>query len=316
MHISSLDLNLLRIFDAVYDHRNVSRAAEQLGLSQPAVSHGLTRLRLLVGDALFVRTGGGVRPTPRAEQLAQAVQQALRTLQQALAEPEGFVPERSTKTFRLHMSDFGEGVFLPGLMAALQASAPGVCIETHQLPYAQIEDALDAGRLDLAIGYLPDAEGLEQQPLLHDRYVALVRAAHPLEDAAPAADVLRRLDYIVVRQHTETVRLLQALGLQERVRLSIPHFMAIPAILAESDLAVVVPHHTALGFVQRGAELRILELEPVQAGFTVALHWSRRWRDDPALRWLRGLIVERYGGVAGPDRPTAAPSTEGPVHGP
>jgi DNA-binding transcriptional LysR family regulator len=303
MHISQLDLNLLRIFDAVYEHRNVSRAAEQLNLSQPAVSHGLTRLRLLLGDALFVRTGGGVRPTPRAEQLAQAVQHALRTLQQALAEPGGFVPERSTKTFRLHMSDFGEGVFLPGLMQSLGRAAPGVRIETHQLAYGQIQDALDAGRIDLAIGYLPGVDGLEQQPLLHDRYVALVRAAHPLEGAAPAADVLRRLDYIVVRQHTETVRLLQLLGLDDRVRLSIPHFMAISAILAETDLAVIVPQHTALGFVQRGAALRILELEPGQADFSVALHWSRRWRDDPALRWLRGLIIERYREFAGPWHP-------------
>jgi len=303
MHISQLDLNLLRIFDAVYDHRNVSRAAEQLNLSQPAVSHGLTRLRVLLGDPLFVRTGGGVRPTPRAEQLAQAVQQALRLLQQALAEPEGFVPERSTKTFRLHMSDFGEGVFLPGLMQALGRTAPGVRIETHQLAYGQIQDALDAGRIDLSIGYLPGVEGLEQQPLLHDRYVALVRAAHPLDGATPAADGLRRLDYIVVRHHTETVRLLQLLGLEDRVRLSIPHFMAIPAILAETDLAVIVPHHTALGFVQRGAALRVLELEPGQNDFTVAMHWSRRWRDDPALRWLRGLIVERYGEFAWPGRP-------------
>lgn len=308
MHIASLDLNLLRIFDAVYDHRNVSRAAEQLGLSQPAVSHGLTRLRLLIGDALFVRTGGGVRPTPRADQLALAVQQALRTLQQALAEPDGFVPERSTKTFRLHMSDIGEGVFLPGLLATLRRSAPGVRIETHQLPYGQIQDALDGGRIDLAIGYLPGVEGLEQQPLLHERYVALVRASRPDDAAASPAEVLRRLDYILVRQHTETARLLQVLGLQDRVRLSIPHFMAIPGILAETDMAVIVPHRTALDFVQRGAALRILELDPQQTGFTVALHWSRRTRDDPALRWLRGVVVEQYCEFAGPDRPGAPPA--------
>ena len=126
MHIRDLDLNLLRVFDAVYQQRSVSRAAEVLGLSQPAVSHGITRLRLLIGDALFVRVAGGVRPTAKADALAAAVQQALHLVEEALHATGGFDPGRARKIFRMHMSDIGEGVFLPALMHAVRRQAPGV----------------------------------------------------------------------------------------------------------------------------------------------------------------------------------------------
>ncbi len=305
VHITDLDLNLLRIFDAVHSQRNVSRAAERLGLSQPAVSHGLTRLRLLLKDPLFVRSGAGMRPTPRAEQLGQNVQQALHLLEQALLEAEVFDPARSQRTFRLHMSDIAEGVFLPGLMHAVRRVAPGVRIETHQLEVGQIEGALETGRLDLALGYLPGVDGTEQQALLNERYVALLRADHPLADVATTHEGLRQLDYILVRLHSQTARLLERLGLQDNVHLSIPHFMVIPSIVSETDLAVILPHRTALGFARRGP-FRIIEPDFEQPGFTVALHWCRRYRNDPAQRWLRELIIARFCEFAGPGRDAAA----------
>jgi DNA-binding transcriptional LysR family regulator len=247
-----------------------------------------------------------MRPTPRAEQLGQSVQQALHLVEQALLEAEVFDPGRSHKTFRLHMSDIGEGVFLPGLMHAVRRLAPNVRIETQQLDFAQIEDALDAGRLDLALSYLPGVDGTERQPLLDERYVALLRADHPLADAAATRDGLHELDYVLVRQHTQTARLLQQLGLQDKVRLSIPHFMVIPGIIAETDLAVILPRRTALGFARRG-RFRLVEPDLGQPGFTVALHWCRRYRNDPARRWLRELIIERFCEFPGPGRKAAAP---------
>lgn len=293
MHIRDLDLNLLRVFDAVHRHRHVSRAGEELGLSQPAVSHALTRLRLLLRDALFVRSGTGMRPTPRADQLAVAVATALETLERALLEAEVFDPRRSSKTFRLHMSDMGEGVFLPGLMHDVRGVAPGVRVDSFQFEVGQIEDALETGGLDFAIGFLPGVDGTAQHALLDDRYVLLMRADHPLGDAATGAKGLRNLDYILVRQHTQTAHLLQRLGLQDRVRLSIPHFMVLPSLVADTDLAVILPRQTALGFAESGA-FRIVEPDFGEAGFSVALHWSRRRANDPALRWLRTLIIERF----------------------
>ncbi|MCC2675271.1 MAG: transcriptional regulator, LysR family-like protein, partial [Ramlibacter sp.] len=134
MHINLIDLNLLRLFDAVYRTGNVSRAAELLDLTQPAASQGLARLRALINDPLFMRAAGGVRPTPKAQRLAGPVRDALATLEQALGETAGFVPMQSSRTFHIHMSDIGEGRFLPQLMLALRERAPEVRIETRPLP--------------------------------------------------------------------------------------------------------------------------------------------------------------------------------------
>lgn len=299
MHIKDLDLNLLRIFDAVYRQRSVSRAAEALALSQPAVSQGLTRLRLVLKDALFVRAGRGVAPTANADMLAQAVQQALQLVSQALHDAERFDPALARRTFRIHMSDVGESEFLPLLMHEVRRRAPQVCIETRQLDYAQIENALDTGQIDLAFGSLPGVEKTQTQRLFAERYVVIGRADHPRLTPRPTRAALAQLDYVVVRHHTETVRLLERLGLHENVRLSTPHFMVIPAIIAQTDLVVVLPQRIAAKFAQAG-ELRIAEPRWGERDFTIGLHWSWRAQHDPANRWLRELAIElfREGAVA------------------
>ena len=155
MHIKDIDLNLLRLFDAVYRMRNVSRAAELLDLTQPAASQGLTRLRTLLQDPLFMRSAGGVQPTPKAQRLAEPVRQALATLEQALGEVAGFDPAHSTRTFHIHMSDIGESRFLPELMVRLRESAPGVRVETRPLPREQVT-GMARNSFDGSI--LPDAD--------------------------------------------------------------------------------------------------------------------------------------------------------------
>ena len=293
MHIQDLDLNLLRIFDAVHRQRSVSRAAEALALSQPAVSQGLTRLRLSLKDPLFTRAGRGVAPTPTADALAHAVQQALQIVSRALHSAERFEPATARRTFHLHMSDIGESEFLPGLMHQVRRVAPGVRIETRQLDYAQIENALDTGKIDLAFGYLPGVEKTQSQRLLVERYVVLARADHPVLTARPSMQCLAQLDYVVVRQHTETVRLLDQMALHDRVRLSTPHFMVIPAIVSETDLAVVLPMRIAAKFAKAG-RFRIARPRWGVADFIVGLHWSTRAEGDPANRWLRQLAIELF----------------------
>jgi DNA-binding transcriptional LysR family regulator len=290
MHIKDLDLNLLRIFDAVYRQRSVSRAAEALALSQPAVSQGLTRLRRVMNDALFTRAGRGVAPTPNADALAQAVQQALALVSEALYNADRFDPASARRTFRLHMSDIGESEFLPGLMHEVRRLAPGVRIETRQLEYAQIENALDTGTIDAALGYLPGVEHTRQQRLFMERYVVLARADHPVLTARPSLKCLAQLDYVVVRQHTETVRLLDAMALHERIRLSTPHFMVIPAIVSETDLAVLLPLRIAAKFARAG-RFRVAQPRWGLADFSVGLHWSARAQNDPANQWLRQLAI-------------------------
>jgi DNA-binding transcriptional LysR family regulator len=291
MHLRDVDLNLLRLFDAVYRTGNVSRAAEQLGLTQPAASQGLSRLRALIHDPLFVRGAGGVQPTPKAQRLAEPVREALATLERALGETAGFEPAQSRRTFRLHMSDIGEGRFLPELLAALREQAPGVRIETLPVAREQIMGALDAGRIDFAFGFLPMVKETQRAQLLKDRYVVLLRAGHPFlhrrRTGARLLAALAELEFVAVRSHADTLRIVQQLQLEDRLRLVTEHFLVLPSIVQATDLAAIMPRNIALGFAGT------VTVEPAfpQRDFQVALHWSRRFEADPGNRWLRELVV-------------------------
>jgi DNA-binding transcriptional LysR family regulator len=294
VHLKDIDLNLLRLFDAVFRTGNVSRAAQLLDLTQPAASQGLTRLRAVLHDPLFMRAAGGVQPTPKAQRLAEPVRAALATLEEALGESAGFDPLQSRRTFRLHMSDIGEGRFLPELMVALREQAPGVRIETLPLPRDEIVDALDAGRIDFAFGFLPMVRDTRQLVLLRDRYSVLLRAGHPFtrkrRTPAQLRQAMRELEFVNVRTHADTLHILQKLHVEDRLRLTTEHFMVLPAIVRATDLAVVMPHDIAQGFMAEGGYAIV---EPPLAGrdFAVSLHWSRRFEADPGNAWLRQLIA-------------------------
>ncbi|MCM5680459.1 LysR family transcriptional regulator [Schlegelella sp. S2-27] len=293
MHIGDLDLNLLRLFDAVYRTRNVSRAAQLLGLSQPATSHGLTRLRLLLKDPLFVRVAGGVRATPRADRLAQGLQPALAAVERAFSETERFAPGESRLTVRLHLSDIGEGRFLPELLRTLHHEAPGVRVSSRPWPHDEIAMALDGGTLDFAIGFLPSVLDTQRVPLISDRYVILLREAHPAALQRATTAQLRRMEFVAVRSHSETLRILQALQLEDRVRLTASHFLALPSVVRSSDLAALMPKEIAQGFAAQGG-LRYIEPRLPLQDFTVSLHWSRRFERDPAHRWMRELVCRLF----------------------
>jgi DNA-binding transcriptional LysR family regulator len=320
-----LDLNLLRLFETVYRLGSVSRAAEALGLTQPAASQGLARLRLHWHDALFERAGQGVRPTPRAQSLAAGVGPALALLRHALADPDGFDPATSTRRFLLHMSDLGEVRFLPQLMAMLQAHAPAVQLQAQSWPVGQIAEALHSGRLDLAVGYFPELQDTCRRVLLHDRYGVAVRAGHrvvrPYQSAwrrgddAACESLLAGLHYVAVRAHRHAMQLMQVARLEPQVRLNTEHFMVLPALVRHSDLAVVVPHQVVALWdpftaalpgprrADRGtrrtpspsqakaaATYAVLPWPRRSAAFaamTVSAHWSQRVDKDPGHRWLR-----------------------------
>lgn len=298
-----LDLNLLRLFDALYRMRSVSRAAEALGLSQPAASQGLTRLRLRLHDALFVRAGGAMQPTPRAERLAGDVQQGLRLLEGALAGQRSFAPTEAALTLRLHLSDIGEARFLPDLLAALHREAPRMRVHSRPLPHEQITAALDTGQIDFAIGYLPGVQDTRRTELLRDRYAVLLRAGHPLlagPGAAPRLADLKRLEVVAVRSHAETLRIVQLLGLTQR--LVSAHFLALPAIVRATDLGVVMPRAIAQGFAESG-DFAIVDTGLPRSSFTVSLHWSARFEADPAHQWLRQLLLRLFQGHGARARP-------------
>ena len=297
MHINDIDLNLLRLFDAVWRYRHVSEAAQQLGLSQPAASQGLARLRRLLGDVLFERAGNGVRPSPLADRLAPSVQAALTLLEQALNASAVFEPARSQRCWRVHLSDIGEARFLPELVQHLAHEGPGMQLETLPLPHTQIAAALHSGQLDLAIGFLPEVEDTLQQPLLHDRYVVLLRRGHPVASrwrAQGRPEELSALDFAAVRTHADTLRILSRLPWQQRLKLTVHHFLSLPSIVGASDLAVLMPRNFALGFAASQA-LEILEPDWPGLDFTVSMHWSRRFDAEPGSRWLRAQVARLFG---------------------
>jgi DNA-binding transcriptional LysR family regulator len=300
-NMQDVDLNLLRLFDTIYRTRNISRAAEVLDMSQPATSQALSRLRSAVGDHLFERTPGGVRPTPRAERLARSVQAGLALLEAGLADDDAFEPGSSSAQLRLHLTDIGEARFLPALISAVRRAAPGLQVQASTWPKEDIVQALDNGLIHFAIGFLPELVETVKVDLLTDRYVLVMRSDHPLADALGHRtlnmDQLRRLDLISVQSHAQTRRILHSLNLENRIRLETSTFLALPSIVRETDLAVLMPRAIAMTF-EPASRFRIVEARLPAGDFTVALHWSRRHEHLPMLRWARELLIRLFGSTS------------------
>ncbi|SDD60406.1 DNA-binding transcriptional regulator, LysR family [Paraburkholderia lycopersici] len=298
LRVQDLDLNLLKTFNAVYAEKHVGRAALRLGITQPSVSHALGRLRLLFHDALFVRTSGGVEPTPRAQRLAASIDRALAILQAVLDEGAQFSPATSRRTFRLHMSDFAETAFLPTLMRELDERAPGVVIETQHIEESRFNVAVESGRIDFAMGHFPHAfSHFHRSELLQERYVLMmarrVAERYGLDDhfvldgAAPPA-----LQFIAVSSHPQSTALLEQHGLTSRVRVAVPNFMVVPAILYRCDYALILPRTVARAFAPLG-EMAAFEIANAST-WPVNAYWHRRFDADPGHRWLRALLMELF----------------------
>jgi DNA-binding transcriptional LysR family regulator len=298
LRVQDLDLNLLKAFHAVHVEKNVGRAALRLGVTQPSVSHALSRLRLVFRDALFVRTPGGVEATPRAQRLAGSIDRVLRILQDMLDEGAQFSAATSRRVFRLHMSDFAESAFLPTLMRELDARAPGVVIETHHIDDSQFNVALESGRIDFALGHFPNASShFHHSELLQERYVLLMaqRVATRLgldEHFALGAKVPTDLHFIAVTSHPQSTELLERCGLTSRVRIAVPNFMVVPAILSRCDYALILPRTVARAFSTLG-ESAVFEIDEAST-WPVNAYWHRRFDADPGHRWLRGLLMELF----------------------
>jgi DNA-binding transcriptional LysR family regulator len=296
VNVSDLDLNLLRVFDAVLHSRSVTQAAGRLELTQPAVSNALARLRQAFGDALFVRSSQGMEPTPFARELAEPVRQALALLESALAHGPGFDPATSGRAFRFYMSDLGQTEFLPPLVERLRRSAPGVRLEAVALELEGIGDALAAGSLDVAVGFLPGL-GLLRKPLFRDPYVCLLRADHPIK--ALTRKKFAEASHVLVSYrggHHVVEEAIERAGLARRVVLRVPHFTVVPMVLERSDLILTLPARVARVF-ERGGRFKSLPSPLPIPPADVAVHWHERFDADPGNRWLREQITELFGSI-------------------
>jgi DNA-binding transcriptional LysR family regulator len=297
MNVQALDLNLLRVFDAVLRDRSVTSAARRLGLTQPAVSNALARLRALFEDALFVRTPTGMDATPFSRELAEPVRQALALLESALAHGPGFDAATSTRAFRFYMSDLGQIEFLPPLVERAQRVAPGVRLEAVALEVEDIGDALAAGALDLAVGFLPGlGPPVRRQPLFRDPYVCLVRADHPAIGKKLTRKLFLAASHALVSYkggHRVIEEALERAGLARRIALRVPHFTVVPMVLERTDLILTLPSRVARVYQQRGRFRSLPPPVPIPPA-DVAAHWHERYERDPGNRWLREMIMELF----------------------
>lgn len=299
MQLRDIDLNLLVLFDVMLRERRVSRAAQTLGLSQPAVSNALARLRRLLDDPLFVRTPGGMEPTPLARQLAAPVADALATLHGALNHRADFGPRESERVFTIGMSDIGEVYFLPPLVRTIRDVAPGVTVSTVRNAAVDLKHEMEAGHVDLAIGLLPQLKGgFHQRRLFLQRYVCLFRRGHGLDRrrALTQADYEAAEHVRVVSAgtgHGQVDERLARRGVQRRIKLTVPHFVAVGHLLQHTDLVATVPEKLAQALVEP-FDLVVAPLPFVVPEFAVNAFWHAKVHHDPASRWLRQVIVETF----------------------
>ncbi|MCH4565371.1 LysR family transcriptional regulator [Halomonas sp. EGI 63088] len=298
IRLSDIDINLLVVFDLLYQEQNTQRVALRLGLTQPAVSHALKRLRKLLGDELFERTSRGLMPTPLASRLHPPVAQSLARLQEALNRPDDFDPAVSERTFNIAMTDIGEIVFLPHLLQRLAEEAPGIRLSTVRSRNDDLKREMEDGRIDLAIGLIPQlGAGFYQQGLFVQRYVCLMRRDHPLAAGDfDLGDFVAAHHAVVVARgtgHGIVEESLAKAGVIRPVRLELPHFAAVPYIISRTDLVVTVTDKLAEATRDRFA-LTMHEHPLPFPEIAINLFWHRRFHQDAGNRWLRGLLFEMF----------------------
>src|SRR5882724_1528345 len=295
MNVRDVDLNLLRVFDAVLHEGTVTAAAGRLHLTQPAVSNALARLRAVFGDPLFVRTASGMEATPFARGVAEPVRQALALLETALAHGPGFDPATATRAFRFYMSDLGQIEFLPPLIERIQKQAPGVRLEAVALEVEDIAAALAAGSLDLAVGFLPAlGPPVRRRALFRDPYLCLMRADHPIQSLTKKKFAEASHALVSYRGgHRVIEEALERAGLARKIALRVPHFTVVPMVLERTDLILTLPARVARVFERRG-KLKCLPPPVPIPQAEVAVHWHERFEADPGNRWLREQVIDLF----------------------
>lgn len=296
MDIRAVDLNLLVLFEAMARLRSVNKTAEELGLSQPATSGALGRLRTLLDDPLFVRSGGGMEPTPRALELAPIVRRVIQTIQTEILRQAAFDPEKTERSFTILTPDIGEVAFLPGVLRRMRKEAPHVRVVALSRPREVAAEALEKGEAELAVGFFPDLErsGYFQQGLFKTSYACIACARNTAVPARMNQKQYLAARHIVVRpdgrEHLLD-RFLDDKGWKRHVTLELAHFMSLVSLLPGTDLIATVPDDIAT-VVGRLIAIKQIEVPFRAPQLQVQQYWHRRMHSDPAHRWLRNLFYE------------------------
>jgi len=303
---AGLDLNLLVLLETLFVEGSVSKAARRLGVSQPAASKGLERLRRHFGDELFVRTPRGMRPTARALALGADLQRVLADLRRLVEEAPAFDPTTARGIVRVAMSDAAEFVLLPGLVERLGRLAPALDLRARPLDKARMSDALDRGELDAVVGVFPDLpKRFLHRALWFEQFVCLMRADHPLCTAQMTLEHFTRYPHVLVTLKDDAEgavdRALAAVGAARRVAVTVGHFLVVPQILAQSECIATVASRFGRAFAA-SMGCRICPPPVEIPGWTEQLVWGQGTDRLPLQRWFRALVVETAQALEHPNR--------------
>ncbi len=302
MNFTSLDLNLLVLFDALMRTRSVTQAGEKVGLSQSATSNALQRLRAAFDDPLFVRTPKGMDPSALALELETPIRAALDQLRGAVERGQTFDPATASRTFTVLMSDIAQMLHMPGVVAMMRTSAPSVRLHNVALSLREAKQAMADGELDMAIGFLPElGADFRRQSLFSESWVCVVARTHPRIGAAlspeaylaethvsfrPAVAIHSTLDSLLVAQFADK-------GIGRSIGLVVPYSSGVAATVAACDLVLTVPVGLATTMVAL-ADVRLVPLPFDLPAIDLNMQWHERVHRDPGGQWLRQAFAESY----------------------
>ena len=290
-----LNLNLVRVFVAIYETRSVGTAGDRLRLTQPTISYGLSKLRAALHDQLFVRVGNGMTPTPRADQIYGEFLASLRRIDQAVDQLRKFHPATSQRLFVLALSDIGEMAFLPPILEKLRADAPGVVVQVVQTTADDLRRGLSTGDIAAAVGNLPTLLRLKRKVLFEEHYVSLVSVTHPAASVGWTVTSFNAARHAHVASgasgHGQIAEWLDRAGLLRAIALDIPHFAVLPRVVANSDLVALVPSSVAVLF-ERYEDVVAVALPIELPKFEVNCHWHKNDETNTANNWFRKTVIK------------------------
>jgi DNA-binding transcriptional LysR family regulator len=297
------DLNLLPVFIALIEERSVTRAALRLGITQPALSNALNRLRETLKDPLFIRERYGIKPTQFAQEIAPTIVETLAKLDEVLIGRQHFDPATATRQLNIAANSYVEIVLMPAIIARLGQLAPG--IKMSMTPYGNdlAETGVISGTTDMVLGRIIDPpDNLIIQHLLDDGLACVVRADHPDIDTTMSREQYEQLRHVNVqppgRLRAGVFQALERQGLRRDLAISVTHFLAVPEIIAVTDYCATLPR-LICNQIAKDSRLKIVQA-PVDLGtFPVEIAWHVRYRNDPAHKWFRQLLVEAASALTG-----------------
>jgi DNA-binding transcriptional LysR family regulator len=294
--LRSIDFRLLLAFDALITERHVSRAAATVGLSQPAMSHTLAKLRQQFDDPLLVRTSSGFEPTPKALDLIDPVREAIRQVNRLFTGGSTFDPLTATDTFTVRMGDMNEVLFLPALLRRLQERAPNISLTVHHLAPSETIRALEASSVDFAVSALiKHSKSVHSLELAKDRMVCVMRKDHPAATGRLTTRDFLALRHLRIVQSAGDTRFVEESlakrGLRRRVMATTPHWLAASYLIERSDLVTALSE-SMVGRLNGDGRFAVRPLPVGGAEFSWRLYWHRRYDARPAHRWLRTMFEQ------------------------